>query len=162
MAFIIVPLIKIMNSHWLTDLTKTVFGRRLIIGIIFIIGFIIAACFYFKADITFWPPSIHFSNAVLPDTPRSRTIISTKSKLMLSGNVVDASTTDAISQADIIILGRTEHTTSDSKGNFTILFKDIISSGTIIVTKKGYIPVHEGFDLPNESVITIQLNKVKN
>ena len=70
----------------------------------------------------------------------------------LAGIVMDENK-NAISGADINVVGRNEHTLSEKNGNFKIVFKDSVTTVRLIVTKAGFAKEDRSFDLPTEQAI---------
>lgn len=76
----------------------------------------------------------------------------------LSGAVVDAKSNESVSQAQISVIGRSEQTTTEQNGNFSLTLHDSLSSIRIRVTKIGFKTIDISSIVPNNNLI-IQLTK---
>ena len=99
------------------------------------------------------------SAAIIPNWINKNGRTSSAEALYFAGTVVEDGSNNSIAQAEITIVGRTEHYYSEGNGNFRISVK---TEGDIRVrvVKVGYAPYERSYTLPDERVIVV-LDKQK-
>jgi hypothetical protein len=80
-----------------------------------------------------------------------------KHEYYLAGTVVDETTNESISQAEVTVVGRNEQYITESNGNFRIPFKDSVGYVRIRIEKKNFRTIDKSYNLPTED-IEIQLS----
>jgi len=76
----------------------------------------------------------------------------------VNGTVVNAKNNESISQAEVTVVGRTEQTTTEQNGNFSLMLHDSLSSIRIRITKPGFKTLDISSVIPNNNLL-IQLAK---
>lgn len=97
--------------------------------------------------------------AIIQFYPWKSKEVPANAQIVFSGAVVDQNSNISIGQAKISIVGRPTPYFTEDNGNFRIAFTDSsFKSIRVRVTKDGYKPYDQSYDLPAESII-VQLTK---
>ncbi len=107
-------------------------------AIIGAVGLIVAAAIGAMLQPSWWRPG-----------PQPRT------NLVIAGTVVDQSTNQAVGQAVLSVVGRTEKYVTEDNGNFRLELQLPVADGRVRIhaTKNGYIPYDATVTPPTESLI---------